>query len=941
MQTEIKDIEVGPDALYLYNQTVPHKYHEPLPIPTSGKDKPRVIVIAGSPGSGKGEQSRKLLQNDSYVYLPAGDIFRDAVQNQTDLGKQAEPYLRNNDFVPDDLVINIFFGKIKELTSGNDKTVILDGFPRNGVQAYYLHCFANVAYFILIDVPSNICFSRIMNRRVDPITNITYTQERVSDPEIENRLTKRKSDQDPDNIQLRLKTYSELLGDILFYFENILHVVDGENSPEEVNLNIERKLESIHPPQSVFCGSCQSDIATNICIPCGHKSFCELCSVESKCDQCSEPIKRYIVINRQGWKNLNRDFLIGEVLEEDYDKYKLSVDLCSAPKQSNRLDLNVSVKTNDITRRIPSTICCVIDISGSMSSPAIYEDTNGNMLNEKGNSVLDVVKRAVITIINSLKPQDKLAIITYSDDANIICSLDNVTSANKTIMNQKVSNIKVEGGTNIWAGLNMALSLLQGNKSNASIFLMTDGRRQGYTFEPEELKKYKGNLLCQVHTFGIGSNLDRDLMLKLAEYGNGTYSFIPDSGVAESAINRALANVGTVSTQNAKLKITLLNGCTFDGNINGYLGSVINESSNIRVVDLSSLHFGQKRDVVISIKGSDFKMPYLKAELFCDGESVCEIESKNDKISLESRVAFARNEMVYQLTRALAEEKVSERNIIVKSLINKMTGWKFLHPIIESYLEDLEGRIQKGLDKDRFATWGHHYVSSFKRSHQLQLSTNYMDISLRNYSGTLFQAYLFLCSQVKSERYLPEPEQALTIHATVPQYTPAPQYYGGGGGGGGCIFWNCTVICNNKKTFIKDVRPGDKVKTIEGYATVKYLCEISEPVQLYVLKNRLIITPTHPIRIEGKCVKPKDQPWIGGFKSDKVYNLVLDNFHVFLIEDVECVTWGHDFTNELKHPFYGSSLKIETELKKLPCEDGVTRIKCFIRDKDDHIVGFE
>ena len=83
------------------------------------------IVLLGPPGSGKGTQGEKLSDELGYIRLSTGDMLREAVRNQTELGKKAKEFMDAGALVPNDLIIGLMKEKIAQAEGG----VILDGFP--------------------------------------------------------------------------------------------------------------------------------------------------------------------------------------------------------------------------------------------------------------------------------------------------------------------------------------------------------------------------------------------------------------------------------------------------------------------------------------------------------------------------------------------------------------------------------------------------------------------------------------------------------------------------------------------------------------------------------------------------------------------------------------------------------------------------------------------
>ncbi len=94
---------------------------------------PTFIVLLGPPGVGKGTQARILSETNKLAHISSGDLFRENIKNQTELGKQVKAILDKGELVPDDLTISMIRDR---LTKPDCVTgAILDGFPRTPAQA--------------------------------------------------------------------------------------------------------------------------------------------------------------------------------------------------------------------------------------------------------------------------------------------------------------------------------------------------------------------------------------------------------------------------------------------------------------------------------------------------------------------------------------------------------------------------------------------------------------------------------------------------------------------------------------------------------------------------------------------------------------------------------------------------------------------------------------
>lgn len=128
------------------------------------------IVLLGPPGSGKGTQGEKLSEELGYIRLSTGDMLREAVRNQTELGKKAKEFMDTGALVPNDLIIGLMKEKIAQARGG----VILDGFPRTVEQADALAEQLDVDLALNLDVDDDELITRLTKRRSCPQCNTVY-----------------------------------------------------------------------------------------------------------------------------------------------------------------------------------------------------------------------------------------------------------------------------------------------------------------------------------------------------------------------------------------------------------------------------------------------------------------------------------------------------------------------------------------------------------------------------------------------------------------------------------------------------------------------------------------------------------------------------------------------------------------------------------------------
>tara|TARA_S200000501_G_scaffold273921_1_gene257551 strand:- start:898 stop:1482 length:585 start_codon:yes stop_codon:yes gene_type:complete len=180
-----------------------------------------VLIFLGPPGSGKGTQAEMLTKKLKYVHISVGDLLRDNISNNTELGKIASSYVDSGELVPDDLIIELVNSSINNFQNENSQFigVILDGFPRTIKQASSLDIKINdlgvvIKAVIYLDITDEKIISRLENRG--------------------------RNDDKPELIKNRLVVYRKQTEPLLGFYKNknLLQSVNGDQNLEKVNNNI-------------------------------------------------------------------------------------------------------------------------------------------------------------------------------------------------------------------------------------------------------------------------------------------------------------------------------------------------------------------------------------------------------------------------------------------------------------------------------------------------------------------------------------------------------------------------------------------------------------------------------------------------------------------------------------------------------------------------------
>jgi adenylate kinase len=186
-------------------------------------------VIFGPPGSGKGTQASRVQREFKLSHLSTGDILRAEVARGSEIGKEAERIMRAGDLVPDDLIIRIVQGILRDPNVSSE--VLLDGFPRTIEQAKALDEMLakeghKVDFVIAFDVPEDILVDRLLHRAA-----------------VEGR-----ADDTREAITERMHEYRTLTAAVLDHYRNRgvrVIQIDGVGDVEEVFNRISKELNSV------------------------------------------------------------------------------------------------------------------------------------------------------------------------------------------------------------------------------------------------------------------------------------------------------------------------------------------------------------------------------------------------------------------------------------------------------------------------------------------------------------------------------------------------------------------------------------------------------------------------------------------------------------------------------------------------------------------------
>lgn len=206
------------------------------------------VVLLGPPGAGKGTQAKVICGTLGIPHVSSGDIFREHLSKQTELGKLADGYIKCGQLVPDDVTIRMIGDRLKEPDCANG--ALLDGFPRTISQAEALdHLLAKMGAkvnpAISLEVPAEVLVERLSGRWTCPACGRVY-HEKHNPPRQTgicdgdgSPLIQRPDDQ-AETVRRRIEVYRAQTEPLVDYYrqKNVLVRVDGTQSIEAVEQQI-------------------------------------------------------------------------------------------------------------------------------------------------------------------------------------------------------------------------------------------------------------------------------------------------------------------------------------------------------------------------------------------------------------------------------------------------------------------------------------------------------------------------------------------------------------------------------------------------------------------------------------------------------------------------------------------------------------------------------
>ncbi|MDD4111611.1 MAG: adenylate kinase [Herbinix sp.] len=202
------------------------------------------VIMLGAPGAGKGTQAKKIAAKYNIPHISTGDIFRENIKGETQLGLKAKVYMDQGLLVPDELVLELIVDRFKAPDCKDG--YVLDGFPRTIPQAKALDAALvknndRIEFAIDVYVADEVIIDRMAGRRACLDCGRTYHVDTLK-PKVEgicdycNTKLVLRDDDKPETVKMRLEVYHEQTQPLLDYYKEkgILYSVDGTGAIDDI-----------------------------------------------------------------------------------------------------------------------------------------------------------------------------------------------------------------------------------------------------------------------------------------------------------------------------------------------------------------------------------------------------------------------------------------------------------------------------------------------------------------------------------------------------------------------------------------------------------------------------------------------------------------------------------------------------------------------------------
>ena len=259
---------------------------------------------------------------------------------------------------------------------------------------------------------------------------------------------------------------------------------------------------------------------------------------------------------------------------------------------AGNIGLNLTLQADEITA--PGS-----DDAGNVDL-VIVMDRSGSMKGLK----INYAREAVLKLLSSLSAEDRFALVTYSDDVQILCNLLKAAPGNRENMAAAVNSVRVGGGTNLGAGLQAGINILKSSSRNtntAKLILISDGLANKGITDVRTLGEIAAIAVEKefaVSTVGVGTDFNEYLMTAIADQGTGSYHYLENPAAFAEVFQKEFYETRESVATNLKVQIPL-NG---DIRLVDAAGYPITHQNGHAVFYPGSLRSGQVRRLYLTLQ---------------------------------------------------------------------------------------------------------------------------------------------------------------------------------------------------------------------------------------------------------------------------------------------------------------------------------------------------
>ncbi|TLS21380.1 uncharacterized protein PpBr36_10164 [Pyricularia pennisetigena] len=422
--------------------------------------------------------------------------------------------------------------------------------------------------------------------------------------------------------------------------------------------------------------------------------------------------------------------------------------------------------------RTPVDIVLVIDVSNRMQTEAPAPADENQVAERFGFTVLDLVKHACVTIVETLRESDRLGIVIFAGTAQVLqpLTVQDTSDTGPSAKRLSVTFLRglrilsnMSGSTNMWDGVCKGLELFQTGQDGTyrvpALMLVTNCKpdyveQQGWVPKLKSMRP----LPAPIHTFGFGYDVRSDLLKSISELSGGHYAFMPDPSMIGTVLIHAMANIQSTAATEACL--------TIKGDhlklASPFLSTALlretpsstpdpNKSTIYSInISLGSIQFGQSRDIYLAYERHPPEDCIIEAKL-----TFCDLSGTHRQVDTKRRAGSLVNlppaEVAYHVSRAQICQFISSLfpiDTFTGQIRHQLDLARSTLPLLKrdmaarlfaddadcaSLVADLEGAPPRGQISLALGSpgnqmrWGGHYLLGLLDAHASQVCSSHKD----------------------------------------------------------------------------------------------------------------------------------------------------------------------------------------------------------------------